>query len=722
LIDFIAENVFYEIAALLTLAAVVGFIGVLLRQPLIVSFIAVGIVAGPSVLHITQSPDQIHLLAELGIAILLFLVGIKLDVKLVRTLGTVALTTGLGQVAFTAGIGFFICLALGLDAVTSLYVAVALTFSSTIIIVKLLSDKREIDSLHGRIALGFLIVQDIVVVLAMIVLSAIGIAGPGSADGGTADVLRVLLGSALLLAFVLVFIRYVADPLTERMARAPELLVGFAIAMAALFAAIGDAVGFGKELGGLLAGIALASTPYREAIAARLAPLRDFLVLFFFIYLGTQLDLAGLGQNLTASVVLSLFVLIGNPLIVLIIMGVMGYRKRTGFLAGLTVAQISEFSLIFMAMGITLGHVGTDALGLVTLVGLITIAGSVYMITYSHILYHWLEPLLTPFERRGTPAEQGRRAGGRGPLRGHRLRPRPLRHRDRDPARAHRPRGAGRRLQPRLRPGVAGGGAGCRLRRRHGPRVRGHPAARPRQMGDRHHASPRHRRVPRGSQDRAHQRPAGAALPGPHRRHQPPRRRYPDPAEGRRPPRPRTLPGRRRPGRPAPRQRPEARTPGTRGGHGGAEDDGRIRRNRPSLHSHEPSPRRMNWSSGRHRPMREGIIAYGGAAVNRPWGPSADSQVSGSKRPAEPCPRPGAVAPNPSNRAAFGPMDATSRTSGSFAESRVRSSDSRVRSSIPWVFVGSIVGSFVENRPKCAAIRSISNANGASGGTLLPSM
>jgi Kef-type K+ transport system membrane component KefB len=190
LIDFIAQNVFYEIAALLTLAAVVGFLGVLLRQPLIVSFIAVGIIAGPSVLHITQSPEQIHLLAELGIAILLFLVGIKLDVKLVRTLGTVALTTGLGQVAFTAGIGFFICLALGLDTVTSLYVAVALTFSSTIIIVKLLSDKREIDSLHGRIALGFLIVQDIVVVLAMIVLSAIGIAGPGSDEGGWATSCR----------------------------------------------------------------------------------------------------------------------------------------------------------------------------------------------------------------------------------------------------------------------------------------------------------------------------------------------------------------------------------------------------------------------------------------------------------------------------------------------------------------------------------------------------
>lgn len=269
LIELVTQSVFHEIAALLTLAAAVGFVGILLRQPLIVSFIAVGIIAGPSILDIAQSPEPISLLAELGIAILLFLVGLKLDVKLVRTLGTVALTTGLGQVAFTSGIGFLICLALGLDAVTSLYVAVALTFSSTIIIVKLLSDKREIDSLHGRIALGFLIVQDIVVVIAMIVLSAIGI---GGTDGGIGEVLQVLGGGALLLVAVLLFIRYVANPLTERMSRAPELLISFSIALAALFAAIGDVVGFGKELGGLLAGVAMASTPYREAIAARRPP------------------------------------------------------------------------------------------------------------------------------------------------------------------------------------------------------------------------------------------------------------------------------------------------------------------------------------------------------------------------------------------------------------------------------------------------------------------
>jgi len=394
--------IFYEITALLVLAAGVGFVGLMLRQPLIVSFIAVGILAGPSVLDVAQSDEHIDLLAELGIAVLLFLVGLKLDFNLVRTLGPVALVTGLGQVVFTTVFGFLIALGLGLDPMTAMYVAIALTFSSTIIIVKLLSDKREIDSLHGRIALGFLIVQDIVVVVAMILLSAVGVGG----DGTPGDVMAVLGYGLAMLAAVAVFIRFVANPLVERLSRAPELLVSFAIGWAALLAAIGHYFGFGKELGGLLAGVSLASTPFREAIAARLASLRDFLLLFFFIALGASLDLSALGAAVVPALVLSVFVLIGNPLIVLSIMGALGYRKRTGFLAGLTVAQISEFSLIFMAIGVSIGHVSDEALGLVTLVGLVTIAASTYMITYSHQIYSRLEPLLGVFERRS--AEAGR--------------------------------------------------------------------------------------------------------------------------------------------------------------------------------------------------------------------------------------------------------------------------------------------------------------------------
>lgn len=400
--DVLTHTPFAEVAALLALASAVGLLGILLRQPLIVSFIAVGLLAGPSALNLVHSDEQIRLLAELGIAVLLFLVGIKLDVKLIRSLGTVSLLTGLGQVAFTSLFGYLIGLALGLGHLTSLYVAIALTFSSTIIIVKLLSDKREIDALHGQIALGFLIVQDLVVVLAMIALSAIGIgAGGGHGDGtGAGSIVTVILSGAGLVAVVILFVRYIANPLTTRLAKAPELLLIFSLALAAVFAAVGDYVGLGKEVGGLLAGVALASSPYRETIAARLGPLRDFLLLFFFIALGATLDLSLLGSHVVGAIIFSLFVLIGNPLIVLAIMGAMGYRKRTGFLAGLTVAQISEFSLIFVAMGVTIGHVQEDALGLVTMVGLVTIAASTYMITYSHKLYALCEPLLGIFERR----------------------------------------------------------------------------------------------------------------------------------------------------------------------------------------------------------------------------------------------------------------------------------------------------------------------------------
>lgn len=404
MLEFIHQSSFFEITTLLVLTAIVGFVGAFLRQPLIVCFIIVGLLAGPSALNIVHSTEKIHLLSELGIALLLFLVGIKLDLKLIKSIGPVSLLTGLGQVVFTSLVGLGIGLALGLNLITSIYVAVALTFSSTIIIVKLLSDKREIDSLHGQIALGFLIVQDLVVVFSMIVLSAIGM-GTSQQGDAAAIIIQVVISAIFLVGFVIFFIKYVANPLTSKLAKHPELLVVFALALATLFATVGKLVGLGMEIGGLLAGVAVASTPIKESISSRLAPLRDFLLLFFFIALGSTLNLSLLGDYLFEAIVFSVFVLIGNPLIVLIIMGGLGYRKRTGFLAGLTVAQISEFSLIFITMGVTITHLEPEVLGLVTLVGIITIASSTYMITYSHKLFHLFEPYLNIFERQDTKKE-----------------------------------------------------------------------------------------------------------------------------------------------------------------------------------------------------------------------------------------------------------------------------------------------------------------------------
>jgi Kef-type K+ transport system membrane component KefB len=388
----------YEVFALLLLiAAAVGALAVRLRQPLIVAFILVGIVVGPAGTGWVTGQAEIELLAQIGVTVLLFVVGLKLDVHLVRNIGPVALATGLGQLGFTILFGYLICAGLGMPPVTALYVAVALTFSSTIIIVKLLSDKREIDSLHGRIAMGFLIVQDIAVVVAMMLLGSLNVAG---ADAAAAEVvMSIVLKIGLAAVAVFLLMRYVLPWLLHLLARSQELLLLFAVAWGTALAALGEHVGFSKEVGAFLAGFSLASTPYREPISTRLTSLRDFLLLFFFIDLGAKLELSTLGAEVGSSLMLSLFVLIGNPLIVMAIMGYMGYRKRTGFLAGLTVAQISEFSIIFVVMGISLGHVGADTLGLVTMVGLVTITLSTYLILYSHPLYGYLAPWLVAFER-----------------------------------------------------------------------------------------------------------------------------------------------------------------------------------------------------------------------------------------------------------------------------------------------------------------------------------
>lgn len=387
---------FYETAFVLLISAVVGAIGLRLRQPLIVAFIAVGILVGPSVFGWITPSEEMELFAHLGISLLLFVVGLKLDLHLIRSMGPVALATGLGQVAFTSIVGFLLALLLGFTPLTALYIAVALTFSSTIIIVKLLSDKREIDSLHGRIALGFLIVQDLVVVLVMIGLSALG--GEGNLSLGMTLLQLVLKGGLLLLGVGGLMVT-VLPKLLHYLAKSQELLLVFAIAWAVSLAALSEILGFSSEVGAFLAGISLASTSYREAIGARLVSIRDFLLLFFFVNLGSQLDLSLLGAQIVPALVLSVFVLIGNPTIVMAIMGYMGYRKRTSLLAGLTVAQISEFSLILAALGLSLGHIDEETVGLITLVGLITIGLSTYLILYSHILYQRLSPALSIFER-----------------------------------------------------------------------------------------------------------------------------------------------------------------------------------------------------------------------------------------------------------------------------------------------------------------------------------
>lgn len=398
------ESAFAEMAALLLAAALVGAFALALRQPLIIAFIVVGILEGPAALGWVTAADQIDLLAKIGIALLLFVVGLKLDLRMIRTLGPLAVVTGLGQMTFSSVVGYLAARGFGMDSVAALYVGAALAFSSTIIVVKLLSDKREIDALHGRTAVSVLIVQDVMVIVLLLTLTTLdaGMEATGSLESAAA----VLAKTAALLAALGIIMRYVLPWLLHRLAASQELLVLFGIAWAVALAAVAEGMHFSAEVGAFLAGVSLASTPYRAALGARLVSLRDFLLLFFFIDLGTGLNFEQAGAQAGAAVVLSLLVLVGKPLIIMLILGAQGYRSRTGFLTGLSLAQISEFSLILAALGVGLGHIDTETTSMITLVAVITIAVSSYLTLYAHPLYEHAGGWLTIFERRSPHAEE----------------------------------------------------------------------------------------------------------------------------------------------------------------------------------------------------------------------------------------------------------------------------------------------------------------------------
>jgi Kef-type K+ transport system membrane component KefB len=391
------SNVFTEIAVLMAIASLFGGLALWLRQPLIMAFIAVGIAIGPAGLSIIGPSEEVNLFAELGVALLLFIVGLKLDPHEIRAVGIVSLVTALGQILFTGSFGYLIALSLGHTPLVAFYIGVSLTFSSTIVIVKLLSDKKEIDALHSRIAVAVLIIEDIVVVLIMIALTALS----GDAQQGSLSstlMVAIAKGSGFLLLIFLAS-RYILPTVLHQAARSTELLVICAITWAIFLAALGDGLGFGQEVGAFLAGVSLASTHYRATVGAKLVTLRDFLLLFFFIDLGIHIDITYLQAELWPAILLSIFILLGKPLIVMILVGRMGYRKYTSAMASLSLSQISEFSLILVALGVNLGHIPATVMGSITLVGLITMGLSTYMIIYSHKIYPYLSPYLDIFQR-----------------------------------------------------------------------------------------------------------------------------------------------------------------------------------------------------------------------------------------------------------------------------------------------------------------------------------
>ncbi len=389
------------------LAVATGVILVLqaLRQPPIVGYIFAGILLGPSVLGITNMIPGLDVFGHIGIALLLFILGINIDFKSLKQVGATSVATALGQIIFTSALGYLIAIALGFKGAAAIYIAVALTFSSTIIVVKLLGDRKEVNSLHGRIAIGLLIVQDIVAVLALLFISAF--AGSGHALAFTIGITAVQ--AIIIFAVVVLITKYLLPYVLSYAGKSQEVLFVFSIAWCFMLAGFFNYINFSLEIGALLAGLTLAGTQYRYEIASKIKPLRDFFIIIFFIILGSQLEITLLGDYLIPAIVFSALVLIGHPIIVMAIMGFQGFAKRTSFMAGLTLSQMSEFGLIIVALGFAVGHVTSDILNLVTVVALTTILISSYCIIHADKIYNRIHKFLPYYQRGIHPTEDNAR-------------------------------------------------------------------------------------------------------------------------------------------------------------------------------------------------------------------------------------------------------------------------------------------------------------------------
>ena len=384
-----------DISIILGIVIGIAFIVQLLRQPMIISYIITGIVCGPLFLNLINSNwEFFNTFAEFGVILLLFLVGLNLNISFLKKIGKVAVITGAGQVIFTSIIGFAILVWLGFAFEPATFLAISITFSSTIIIMKLLSDKRELRSLYGRYTMGLMLVQDIIAIGIMIVLPTLA-----SSDSFLTTFSWILIKVIIFLLAVYLLARLILPHLLKRAVRSGEFLLIFTLAWCFAIAGLGEWAGISLEVGAIIAGISLGSSIYQTEISSRIKPLRDFFIALFFIILGSEMIMADFGSSLVVSTVLSVFVLVGNPFILYLLYRRMKFTRLNSFLAGLTAAQVSEFGFVLLFVAQKMGYVDNQIISIFTMVALTTIFISSYLIMYNHQIFKKLEIIFNLFEK-----------------------------------------------------------------------------------------------------------------------------------------------------------------------------------------------------------------------------------------------------------------------------------------------------------------------------------
>lgn len=389
------DSIFIDTSIILSVAIAVAFLVQLLRQPLIISYIITGIICGPLFLNrISSAQEFFHVFAEFGVILLLFLVGLGFDVKYLRKIGKVVMVTGFGQIFFTSLVGYIILALLGFSNASSFFLAVSITFSSTIIVMKLLGEKRELHTIYGRYTIGLMLLQDLIAIGIMIFL-------PILQNGSSILVsfLWIFLKCLGVIITVVVLSRGILPIILRNAAKSGEFLLIFSLAWCFAIAGFGEWIGISLEVGAIIAGLSLGSSVYQIEIASRIKPIRDFFIALFFIILGSEVNVANFSSAVTPSFVLVAFVLIGNPIILYLLYRGMRFTRQNSFLASLTSAHVSEFGFVFLFVAQNMKLIDENIISIFTIVALVTIFISSYLMTYNFQIYLFLRPILDFFGR-----------------------------------------------------------------------------------------------------------------------------------------------------------------------------------------------------------------------------------------------------------------------------------------------------------------------------------
>lgn len=393
------NNIFIQLAIILSLSSALGYLTYRLKLPLLIAYLIGGLLLSLlSTFDISKSL-AFSFLPDIGIAFVLFLVGMELDLRELKNFGKQILVCGTLQVIISSTLGTFIAQSFGFNLREAMYLGVGLSFSSTLVVVKLLLDRKDLTSLYGKLSVGVLLLEDLLAVIILLGMST----SVGNLTGGFLNffpIIIFLLKVIFLFVAALFISRFILSNIFKAVSDSGELL--FLTALAWCFGYISLAVwmGFSVLIGAFLAGVALASSPYHFQIQGKIKPMRDFFVSLFFVYLGSRVNFADVSSQIFLILIFVSYAVFFKPIIFLLLFGIFGFRKHTMFKTAINLSQVSEFSMIILLVGFKTGLVSQSALTVIALSSVLSFIASSLMISQGNKIYQVVSTFVAFFERK----------------------------------------------------------------------------------------------------------------------------------------------------------------------------------------------------------------------------------------------------------------------------------------------------------------------------------